>query len=91
MKYSRFEDLPVWQAAIEFAIKIFEFTNVADFRGVGDVKKSTRTRYRFHLKQHCRRLRARHDCRTDKFSIHLARLGWRKSFDVVFMRKIAAL
>jgi four helix bundle protein len=38
MKYSRFEDLPVWQAAIEFAIKVFEFTNKADFRGVGDVK-----------------------------------------------------
>lgn len=38
MKYSRFEDLPVWQAAIEFAIKVFEFTNAADFRGVGDVK-----------------------------------------------------
>ena len=38
MKYSRFEDLPVWQAAIEFAIKVFEFTNKADFRGLGDTK-----------------------------------------------------
>lgn len=38
MKYTRFEDLPVWQAAIEFAVKVFEFTNKADFKGVGDVK-----------------------------------------------------
>ena len=38
MRYTRFEELPVWQAAIEFAIKVFEFTNTADFKGVGDVK-----------------------------------------------------
>jgi len=38
MKYSRFEDLPVWQAAVEFALKAFEFTNQADFRGLGDTK-----------------------------------------------------
>jgi four helix bundle protein len=38
MNYKSFEDLPVWQASIELAIKIFEFTNKADFRGVGDVK-----------------------------------------------------
>lgn len=38
MKYSRFEDLPVWKAAIEFALKVFEFTNKADFRGLGDTK-----------------------------------------------------
>ena len=40
MKYSRFEDLPVWQAAIEFSIKVFEFTAKADslFRGLGDTK-----------------------------------------------------
>jgi len=38
VKYSRFEDLPVWQAAIEFALKLFEFTNKADFRGLGDTK-----------------------------------------------------
>lgn len=38
MKYTRFEELPVWQAAIEFAIKVFEFTAKAEFRGVGDVK-----------------------------------------------------
>ena len=38
MKYSRFEDLPVWQAAVEFALKVFEFTNKADFRGLGDTK-----------------------------------------------------
>ncbi|MDQ3799624.1 MAG: four helix bundle protein [Acidobacteriota bacterium] len=41
MKYSRFEELPVWQAAIEFAIKIFEFTGKAEDlfrRRLGDTK-----------------------------------------------------
>jgi len=38
VKYSRFEDLPVWKAAVEFALKVFEFTNKADFRGLGDTK-----------------------------------------------------
>lgn len=38
MKYSRFEDLPVWQAAIEFALKIFEFVNRTEFRRLGDTK-----------------------------------------------------
>lgn len=38
MKYSRFEDLPVWQAAIEFALKVFEFTDKADFKGLGDTR-----------------------------------------------------
>src|SRR5215207_4835936 len=38
MKYSQFEDLPVWKAAIEFALNLFELTNTADFRGFGDTK-----------------------------------------------------
>lgn len=38
MKYKVFEELPVWQAAIEFALKLFEFTSQADFRGLGDTK-----------------------------------------------------
>ena len=38
MKYSNFEELPVWKAAIEFALKVFEFTEKADFRGFGDTK-----------------------------------------------------
>lgn len=38
MKYSNFEELPVWNAAIEFALKVFEFTVKGDFRGLGDVR-----------------------------------------------------
>lgn len=38
MKYKNFEELPVWNAAIEFALGIFDFTAKADFRGVGDLK-----------------------------------------------------
>ncbi len=38
MKYSSFEELPVWNAAIGFALKVFAFTEKADFRGLGDTK-----------------------------------------------------
>lgn len=33
MKYSRFEELPVWQAAIELALKTYDFTDKLRFRG----------------------------------------------------------
>lgn len=38
MKYSRFEELPVWNAAIACSLKVFELTEKADFRGLGDTK-----------------------------------------------------
>lgn len=38
MKYSTFEELPVWKGAVAFALKIFEFTEKADLRGLGDTK-----------------------------------------------------
>lgn len=38
MKYSTFEELPVWNAAIAFALKVFELTEKADFRGLGDTR-----------------------------------------------------
>jgi hypothetical protein len=57
MKYSRFEELPVWNSAVEFALKVFEFTNKADFRGLGDTKKSTRARLAFDIEQYRRRFR----------------------------------
>lgn len=33
MKYERFEDLPVWQAAIELAVRIYALTANAEFKG----------------------------------------------------------
>jgi len=33
MKYERFEDLPVWQAAIDLAVRIYELTEKENFRG----------------------------------------------------------
>jgi four helix bundle protein len=38
MKYSTFEELPVWNAAVNFAVAVFEFTEKADFKGLGDTK-----------------------------------------------------
>ena len=38
MTYERFEDLPVWKAAIELAVRVFELTRQPDFKGHGDLK-----------------------------------------------------
>lgn len=38
MKYSTFEEVPVWKAAAEFALRVFKLTEQADFRGLGDTK-----------------------------------------------------
>lgn len=38
MKYSTFEELPVWNKAIAFALAVFKFTANADLRGLGDTK-----------------------------------------------------
>src|SRR5688500_8985838 len=38
MKYKRFEDLPVWQTAVDFALLVFKFTMIADLGGLGDTK-----------------------------------------------------
>lgn len=37
MKYERFEDLPVWQAAADLAVQIFQWSSHAWFRGKGDL------------------------------------------------------
>ena len=42
MKYERFEDLPVWQAAIEFALRIYAFTRDPFFNQPGDLRDQLR-------------------------------------------------
>ena len=37
MKYNRFEDLPVWQAAADLSVRIFSWTTHPWFRGKGDL------------------------------------------------------
>ena len=38
MTYERFEDLPVWNAAMDFAVRVFELLENRAFAGCGDVK-----------------------------------------------------
>jgi four helix bundle protein len=38
MTYERFEDLPVWKAAIELAVPVYDLTGQADFRGHGSLR-----------------------------------------------------
>ena len=38
MKYNRFEELPVWQDAIELAIRIYELTARPQFKGYYSLK-----------------------------------------------------
>jgi len=37
MKYERFEQLPVWQAAIDLAKRIYLLSDKAEFRGHGNL------------------------------------------------------
>ena len=38
MKYKRFEDLPVWNAAIELAVLVYTLTAKPEFKGHGSLK-----------------------------------------------------
>jgi four helix bundle protein len=38
MKYERFEDLPVWKAAIQFAVKVYALTATEQFKGHGTLR-----------------------------------------------------
>jgi four helix bundle protein len=38
MKYQRFEDLPVWKAAIELAVGVFDLTSRENFKGHGGLR-----------------------------------------------------
>src|SRR5688572_33244711 len=38
MKYTRFEELPVWQAAIDLAVEIYRFTGNEEFKGQGSLR-----------------------------------------------------
>jgi len=38
MKYTRFEELPVWQEAIELAVRIFDLTSKPEFKGFYSLK-----------------------------------------------------
>lgn len=42
MKYERFEDLPVWQAAIELAVRIYILTEDKFFNHPGDLRDQVR-------------------------------------------------
>jgi four helix bundle protein len=46
MKYNRFEELPVWRAAIEIAVSAYELTARTEFKGQYSLRDQTRTRSR---------------------------------------------
>ena len=60
MRYKRFEDLPVWNSAIELAVAVFALTCKPPVQVTLRPKGSTGARRSLSLKQHCRRLRAWH-------------------------------
>ena len=42
MKYERFEDLPVWKAAIDLAVRVYELTRNKFFSQPGDLRSQLR-------------------------------------------------
>ena len=49
MKYNRFEELPVWQDAIELAIRVLALTARPAFKGHYDLKDQLERSARVHL------------------------------------------
>ncbi len=56
MKYTRFEELPVWKDAIELAVRVFALTSKPVFRRYRGIKDQIETRGGIDLKQHRRGL-----------------------------------
>ena len=47
MKYSTFEELPVWKAAVNFALSVFELTEKAECSKVSAIRKTNLNGHRF--------------------------------------------
>jgi hypothetical protein len=58
MKYTRFEDLPVWQAAQDLADRVFESHGKPGFQGAVFVAGAARAHGTFAFEQWRRRIRA---------------------------------
>ena len=56
MKYQRFEDLPVWQAAVEMARSVYSLTDEPAFKGRYSLRDQMERAAVFRIQQHCRRL-----------------------------------
>ncbi len=72
MRYNRFEDLPVWQAAIELAVRVFDLTKHSAFKGHYDLKDQLeRSAFPFPITL-LRDLSAGQQTKQSHFSIFLA-------------------
>jgi hypothetical protein len=52
MKYNRFEQLPVWKAAIELAVGVFALTAKSEFKIYASPEEPIGAGYSFNLEQH---------------------------------------
>jgi hypothetical protein len=82
MKYSRFEELPVWKAAIELAVKTYDLTARPQFKGLYSLRDQIE-RAGFYLQQHRGRVRARKHTGGSHLYLHSAGLSGRGAIDVV--------
>ena len=74
MKYSTFEELPVWKAATVFALRVFEFTNKGNFQGFGDLKNQLGRAALGISNNVAEGFERGNDERVDKFLIHCSRV-----------------
>ena len=73
MKYNRFEELPVWQDAIQLAVQIFELTSQPEFKGYFTLKDQIE-RAGVSVSKYCGGIRTRNDTRDSHLSLHIKRL-----------------
>jgi four helix bundle protein len=60
MRYQRFEDLPVWNEAIDLAVQVYATTSRAEFTRYRSLKDQLERASLSVSKQYRRRVRARH-------------------------------
>jgi len=83
MRYTRFEDLPVWNTAIELAVQVYTLTERLQFRRRRSLRDQIERAAVSVSKQYRRRFRARHEQRIVVIPIHRTWLRGRGAFDAV--------
>ena len=73
LKYRRFEELPVWNAAIELAVGVFELSATGCFQGYAGLAEPDRAGGGLDLEQHRRGLRAGRPARSCSTFLYIAR------------------
>ena len=86
MKYSRFEDLPVWNDAIAFGVKIFSLTSRSDFKPYRSIRDQIERAAMSVSNNIAEGFERGTTQETADFSLYRQRFLWRIAFDSLSLR-----